>query len=245
MDLYEKKELLESFLKKPYDVSNEANDLADDVENSTMLIMKHNLIIFMLKKLGYNFALLDKEENNYFEGDVDYIYSTLFLNLKSWKLIQLNSMDYSYMVNETKEDVEKSLKSNLPHFFDLKIPENKDILDFLIDISFHTDSGFILNIFHNPYLNDMIEKRMVDVNCLEGLKYPMLIFPYGIRSSYDSSQKVISWLTGWDEGSSFSFTLAFLQWRFIFSILYVDTCYQIHYVDDKQTFKDYNRFIYV
>lgn len=83
MDLYEKKELLESFLKKPYDVSNEANDLADDVENSTMLIMKHNLIIFMLKKLGYNFALLDKEENNYFEGDVDYIYSTLFLNLKS------------------------------------------------------------------------------------------------------------------------------------------------------------------
>ena len=152
MDLYEKKELLEGFLKKPYDVSNEANDLADDVENRTMLIMKHNLIIFMLKKLGYNFALLDKEENNYFEGDVDYIYSTLFLNLKSWNLIQLNSMDYSYMVNETKEDVEKNLKSNLPHFFDLKIPENKDILDFLIDISFHTDSEFILNIFHNPYL---------------------------------------------------------------------------------------------
>jgi len=149
------------------------------------------------------------------------------------------------MVNETKEDVEKNLKSNLPHFFDLKIPENKDILDFLIDISFHTDSEFVLNIFHNPYLNDMIEKRMVDVNCLEALKYPMLIFPYGIRSSYDSSQKVISWLTGWDEGSLFSYTLAFLQWRFIFSILYVDTCYQIHYVDDKQTFKDYNGFIYV
>lgn len=41
--------IVRRLLKKPYDVSNEANDLADDVENRTMLIMKHNLIIFMLK----------------------------------------------------------------------------------------------------------------------------------------------------------------------------------------------------
>ena len=34
-------------------------------------------------------------------------------------------MDYSYMVNETKEDVEKKFEINLPHFFDLKYQKIK------------------------------------------------------------------------------------------------------------------------
>lgn len=246
MTLSEKKLLLESFLRKPFNIAAESSDIGD-FPDSLMFQLKNNLIVHLLRKIEYKFNLLDIKDMDYFETEMDDMYYTLFQNMESWQFDVIEILEFDGLTDseEVAEKIcRKELEESFSLFFDVTDNEVSSMIDYLTEHSLYTNDSYNANILYNPYLNEMIDKKMVDVNCLKGLEHTMLIFPYEANGFYDAERQTLCWLTGWEEGCGMCYTDTFLHWRFIFTILYVEICYKINYKKNTNVYVDDKGFTY-
>lgn len=215
-----------------------------------------NCILDLLEKLEYSVALCDKDEVEYifyFNSIIDEIFSSL----RTWSFCSIDEEAHYEFNNELEQMKEEScedsdvknfdslVKDFVPPYFNMDVEKNKKLAYFIFDKDNFNSCMYSLNILYNPYLSKLIEDRLIKTEYLEYLTEPMLLYPYDMSSTYDSNGSTISWLTGWDEFyDCVPLENIYLNWRFIFVVIYIDICCSKYYMEPMQDYCDSNNCRY-
>lgn len=233
---------------------------ADMVANSErtyndILCTRLNCIISLLNRLDYSFQLCKNDECEYIFS-YSSIVAEVINSLRTWEYIVLDEYAYEGFFDEMKQleeqdgkiDSEKKIavmKNYVPSYLNIHNMDNENILSLFFDEDNQESRVYYVNILHNSYLLRLIKDKIIDDKYIAYLDEPMLLYPYNAASTYDESNSTLCWLTGWDEFYDNSpLENMYLNWRFIFTLIYIDICCSKHYLKPMKDYLDTKEYRY-